>query len=274
MKNSPFRERRLAPSEVRRVLRRAIDLEEADGSQAASMTLQELHRLAGEVGLSARSVDAAAEETPESESEGVAEMNPGLWGGPSLLRAEATVDGVMDDALKEDVVELIRERVGVGQVDHLRNTMTWRPLSHAGQTPRMVSINLRSKDGRTRVLIEEHLLPLTLGIWLGLGVGVGVGVGVPLLVLTLLRGWGWSAAVVFAAFVLLVLYCSRQLVHSIAVRRNQSLQSWRRAIVAELHRRQPPRGDSVVAEQAAEQAALAEEQAEEPAAAPLSRHRQ
>jgi hypothetical protein len=176
----PFRERRLQPGEARRILRRAIDLADRDPSTSAALrplTLDELARTAEELGLPASAVAEAAGEDADDAPGG----SPGgersiFLGAPTRVVREIEVAGEPSDADREDLVEEIREVVGeTGSVESVGKTMVWKIDPGYQGRGRDFSVRLRSRDGRTRVVVEERLGRQALALFLGLGLGGGIG---------------------------------------------------------------------------------------------------
>ncbi len=175
----PFREQRLSPSDVRRILRRASELADEDPetpSVERALTREELTRAAGDLGLPPGAV-ARAFEQGEGE-EGAASTVPrnAFLGAPTRIVLSEEVLGEPSEDDCEDLVEAIREVVGeTGAVETTGKTLTWRvdPV-YRGQG-RALSVRLRSRDGRTRVVVEERLGRQATGLFVGLGVGGGIG---------------------------------------------------------------------------------------------------
>ena len=90
----PFRERQLSPAEVRRILRRALELAEEDAETRAvetSMTEADLVRHAADLGIPRTALrSAAAEHAPPEESK--EKGNPWL-GAPLRTLFEEEIDG-------------------------------------------------------------------------------------------------------------------------------------------------------------------------------------
>jgi hypothetical protein len=173
----PFREPQLPPSEVRRILRRAAELAEHDpGTSGAErpMTRDELERVAGELGLPASSIARAFD--PAGDNPGPARgKRPWFLGSPTRLVAEAEVAGEPSESQREDLIDDIRDAVGeAGMIESVGKSLTFR-LTPGASKRRDLSVRLRSRDGRTRIVVEERLGNQAAGLFFGLGFGGGLG---------------------------------------------------------------------------------------------------
>jgi hypothetical protein len=185
MKRSPFRERRFAPAEVRRILRRALDLAERDPATTDAetpLTAHEIARFGEELGLPASAVHKAIKGHAE---EGVAEDVEPPQTKKQRIVLETEIEGEIDPAEFEEIVDSIASAMGDrGRVQVLGRTLSWTPspAMGGGQT-RMLEISVRARRGKTRVRVDENLRQTYLGLYVGLGVGMGVGgafgVGMP-----------------------------------------------------------------------------------------------
>lgn len=176
MDRSPFRERRFAPAEVRQILRRAVDLAEQDSETPAAerpLTQEELERHGGELGLPTTAIRSAVagEAAPD-------EAKANLWQLPRRLFFEEEFTGELPASLREDVVDALHAHMGdVGRAQVVGKTLTWTPTPSMQGQQRQLTVTLRTRDGKTRVRIEENLQQLYLGFQLGLGLGLGFGLG-------------------------------------------------------------------------------------------------
>jgi hypothetical protein len=175
----PFREPQLPPSEVRRTLRRAADLAEHDPSTSGverPMTRDELERVAGELGLPASSIARAIDPSVDSPGGGPPRgKRPWLLGAPTRLIVEAEVAGEPSESQREDLIEEIRDAVGeAGTIESMGKSLSFR-LNAGASRRRDLSVRLRSRDGRTRIVVEERLGNQAAGLFFGLGFGGGLG---------------------------------------------------------------------------------------------------
>jgi hypothetical protein len=177
--SDPFREARLEPAEVRRILRRAAELAETDGETAAverPLARAELEELAAGLGIPRTAVARAIDGGEDAAPTPAPRRGNAFLGGPTHILVEADVDGEPSDADREELVEIIERVLGENgtSASAVGKTFTWR-LAPAGNRGRDVSVRLRSRDGRTRVVVEERLARQATGLFVGLGVGAGVG---------------------------------------------------------------------------------------------------
>ncbi|MDI3285489.1 hypothetical protein [Polyangium sp. 15x6] len=181
--DDPFRERRLSPAEVRRILRRALELAEQDAETQAvetSMTEAELVRHAGELGIPRTAIrGAAVEHAPPEEPK----ARGGWLGAPLRTLFEEEIEGEITSDSHEDIVDVIRSVTGdAGQVQIVGKTLTWTPTVHPQSQPRQLSVTVRSRNGKTLVRVEERYTNFAAALYLGIGLGFGLGGGLPVAV--------------------------------------------------------------------------------------------
>ena len=176
MDGSPFRERRFAPADVRRILRRAAEVAERDAATAAAerpLTQEEIERLGGELGLPRTAIRRAIAGDTSTAGEA-----PEPFGGARRIAFEDEIDGELPASRHDDVVDAIQAATGdVGRAQVVGRMVSWTPAPAMGSQPRQLSVSVRSRDGKTRVRIEEAFSQLFLGLHLGLGLGLGLGGG-------------------------------------------------------------------------------------------------
>jgi hypothetical protein len=176
MSTDPYRERRFSAAEVRQVFRRAADLAEHDPETQGterSLTRKELDRLAAEIGLPATAVARAlqSDEAPEKQPE-----QSWFLGAPTRMLLEREVEGEPSDSDREDLLEEIRTRLGItGSSETIGKTLVWKLNAVEGTKGRELSVRFRSKNGRTKIVIEEQLGRIAGGLFGGIGIGGGVG---------------------------------------------------------------------------------------------------
>ena len=183
--------RRYGDKEVGLILKRAAELQRHEPESAVEgggLSLTELEEVAAEVGIDPRHLRRAASEIDAGgaglQTEGMAR----LLGGPLTISLKRSLPGEFPpgdfDKLAGDIQQAAD---GQGGASVLGNTLTWRSTSPNNERSLMVTVT--SRDGRTRILIEERLSQLAAGLFGGivggggLGVGLGVGMGVGLGVL-------------------------------------------------------------------------------------------
>jgi hypothetical protein len=116
-----------------------------------------------------------------------------IFGTPFALTEERTLDARLDDALLEEILDVLRTRLSaVGTVTRttLKGTVVWQCGPPTLQ--RIVEVTIKPEGDRTRVRIVERMGGLLGGLFGGIvggaGSGIGVGLGVPILI-ELHRPW-------------------------------------------------------------------------------------
>ncbi len=176
---------RFQTAERDRILARAAELE-ASGPTSDGLSLGGLTRIAGEVGIPAEHVAAAAREVAGRTTLPV-RAHP-LVGAPSRIIIERTARGEFGEAEAPSIVDAIRSTIGnVGQVSRLARELSWQTAQYGGSPGRQVFVSLRPVEGETRIRIEENLKPQlgayfggligglgggSMGLWMGIGMGV------------------------------------------------------------------------------------------------------
>jgi predicted lipid-binding transport protein (Tim44 family) len=112
----------------------------------------------------------------------------------------------------------------LGQADLKGQTLTWQ--SNTPQGERSLQVIVSSRDGRTRIRIEERLNNLAAGLFggmvggggggIGLGVGLGVGIGA---LQSAAFATAWPVAIIGGAYLL-----ARRVYGSTAKRRQRALR--------------------------------------------------
>ena len=178
MSGSPFRDATMSPAEVRRVLARAAAIAERDPETAKverAMTRAELTSAAADLGIPESAV-ARAIDHPDEEGE-IDDAAKGSWflGGKTRLVVERELPCEPTQAQREDLLDEIRDITGdVGTTESLGNTLVWHS-TQTRNTTRTLSVRMRFRDGRTRVVMEERIAGQAVGLFVGLGVGGGIG---------------------------------------------------------------------------------------------------
>jgi hypothetical protein len=110
-----------------------------------------------------------------------------VFGAPFSLVEEHVLEAPLDDALLEEILEVLRARLGaVGIVTRTtsKGAVTWQCGPPALQ--RIVEVTLKPDGARTKLRIVERIGQLAGGLFGGIvggvGGGVGLGFGVPLMI--------------------------------------------------------------------------------------------
>jgi hypothetical protein len=180
--NLPTPSRRYSDKEVRKLLERAAELQEneAVAPGATGMTLQQLESVALEAGIDPAALRRAAEEMEVAPRPGIGKA---LAGAPMSAVIERTLPfEVSSDAL-ESLIPLIQARSETsGQGGIAGSTLTWRATSQG--SARDLQILVASRNGETRIRIEDRHGQLAGGLFGGVlggvGGGVGLGAGLPI----------------------------------------------------------------------------------------------
>jgi hypothetical protein len=219
--------------EIGRILKRATELQHDEPSApGAGITLADLEEIAAEAGIDPRYLRQAASEVD------VTHPDASIWakvvGDDLLLVRDVTLTGELDQEGFERIVAAIQTGAREhGQPSLLGRTLTWR-----AETPskmRTMQIVVTSREGQTRVRLEEDLTQTAVG-WVagltaGAGMGVGMGVGMPIALEVL-----GSAlfAVAFPIGMVAISYIgARQVYRTIADRRRSAIGRLFDRVVAE-----------------------------------------
>jgi hypothetical protein len=150
MNDSAFRERRVPPEEVKRILKRAAELssiEASNASQAQALTVTELEERLKALGIS-DDVARRALEPPMTHVEPAAD-------GAIRVEREVTVDGMLGPEHFERIAELITARMKpyLGSVSSVGNKLTWSP----GGIMTEPQVTVHSRNGVTTIRYRETL---------------------------------------------------------------------------------------------------------------------
>ncbi len=158
--SSAYRLRMLAPSEVRRILRRAAELQDAARGPAPlgrGHTIAELERIAADAGIGDQALRQAldVESTPQP-----APAPPWtLLGAPTTLAEERSVQGRVAQATPEQLAAVLRAATGeAGQIMARGDTFRWVASRRAG---RLIEAAIEpAGDGGVTVRVHEDLVPM------------------------------------------------------------------------------------------------------------------
>ncbi len=198
MSESPFRERRFAPTEVRSLVRRAAEIASrpsAGDATGSAMTAQEIEDRAAELGIPPAALRIAAEEAERPRDDATEASTPGR------IVVQVELDGGATD---EEIVDVVRDETrDAGTLEHLGETLTWRPTIRTNPRQRGVvptlSVRVRRKDGRTLVRIDERLWPAKVIGWVAIAMPIALAGGINALVHPLIAGHVALGFTLFAA---------------------------------------------------------------------------
>jgi len=187
MTESGEHRRRYGDKEVGLILKRAAELQQhgSDNAAGGGLSLRELEEIAAEAGIDSHSLRQAATELDEGKASTHDEAAARFLGGPPTIRYQRTLRGELStEDLEKLVVPIQRAAEAHGQAGVLSKTLTWHYKASDGS--RSLQVIVASRNGRTRIDIEERLPGLAWGIFggimggggMGVGLGVGLGVGI------------------------------------------------------------------------------------------------
>jgi hypothetical protein len=172
------RTRGFSEDQVRQLLDRAAELQARGAEDPGAMTIGAVEQVAAQVGIPPEHVRQAAAELrgmepraspPQRRTPGGqaldwgpgSEAPAGLWRrSPDEKWDRVVLDSFLDGEIPEEaypvLVEEIQERLGImGHASVLANSLTWSPATH-GEDSRRVVVSVKSKEGRTRIRVEER----------------------------------------------------------------------------------------------------------------------
>lgn len=183
MSDSPFRERRVPPEEVQRILKRAAELALLDPAAeklGEALTTAELEARLLALGISPEVARRAMEPPPPPHE------LPRAPDGAVRIERELQIDGMLSPDHFEEIAELINAAMKIpGRTSAVGNKLTWSPTG-LGLEP---SVTVHAKDGVTTIRYVETLahrgqMAIGFGTLAALGgimagaVGSAVGVGI------------------------------------------------------------------------------------------------
>ncbi len=151
MADTPIDDRRFTDTEVREILKRAVQHAPSRSlSKREGLSLAELRAIAGEAGIDPRRIEEAARDVALRRG---APENP-LIGAPLQLQFERTVEGVIAPEDAPRVLSLIRDTTGLqGEVADIRGSLEWS--ARGDFVERHVSV--WSRDGSTTIRAASNL---------------------------------------------------------------------------------------------------------------------
>lgn len=152
------------------------------------------------------------------------ETTPAFFGAPLRTELVLKVDGELDDESKELVVETLRRRFGrAGQVSTVGRSLTWSIEPTPTQTSRTVSVNIRSRNGKTVISLLERHESLAGGLFGGMGFGMGFGGAAAVVALLAVFVSGLLAAMAAPLWLLAVYALARSVFVSVTRARRADL---------------------------------------------------
>jgi hypothetical protein len=197
-------------AQVRTVIRKAAEQQLEHPTEEGAMSLAAIQRIGAEVGLSPDRVRDAAQALA---SPPAIPARRGIFGAPSMIDMERTLDAELPDEEFEALLEEVRAITGeVGRINEtLGRSLSWNSLSFQNSlegTGRLIHVMVKPKDGRTRIRITEsagvHPVLLAFGTVIGGGMlAVAIGeaafsAGAPFLLTASIFGVTWGATYIGA----------------------------------------------------------------------------
>jgi len=172
------RTRSFSEVQVRQLLDRAAQLQASEPEDQGVMTIGAVEQVAAQVGIPPEQVRRAAKELQGRSSHGplqhrrtpggqAVDWGPGTQAPDGLWRRspdekwdrvvlDSFIDGEVSEEAYPAIVEEIQNELGImGHASVLAGTLTWSPATQ-GEDTRRVVISIRSKEGNTRVRVEER----------------------------------------------------------------------------------------------------------------------
>ena len=202
--------RRYGDKEVGLILKRAAELQQqepASGTEGGGLTLFELEEIAAEAGIDPRYLRRAAADIEAGGSALRSDKASLIFGAPLSIELERTLTGEFpEEEFSRLVPEVQRAAGGHGQASVLGKTLTWQSSTPQGE--RSLQVTVTSRDGRTRIRIEERLSTLAGNLFGGMvgggggGIGLGLGLGVGLGLQSAAFAIAWPVGIIGGAYLL------------------------------------------------------------------------
>lgn len=170
--------RRYSDREVEEIVRRAADDQVAHPTEEG-MSLQTVQQIADGVGISPERVQRAAHvlevrQPPKPPSE----SGPGaFWlGSPTVIELENVADGEIAEAMYDDIVDEVQATFSTGgNASTLGRSLTWRTERPRLGATRALQVRVTSRDGKTRIQIQERIGEMATALYCSILVGGGIG---------------------------------------------------------------------------------------------------
>ncbi len=220
--------RRYGDKEVGLILKRAAELQQqepASGMEGGGLTLSELEEVAAEAGIDPRYLRRAAADIEAGGSTLPSGKASLFLGAPLTIELERTLTGEFPEEEFSLFVPDVQEAAGThGQASALGKVFTWQSTTPQGE--RSLQVTVTSRDGKTRIRIEERLGNLAGQLFGGMvgggggGVGLGIGLGVGLGALqSAAFAIAWPVGIIGGAYLL-----ARSIYTSTARKRQRALR--------------------------------------------------
>ena len=183
MTDPPTPARLYGDKEMSRLLKRATELQQEEGTQglpSSGLSLRELEEVAAEAGIDPRYLRRAAAELESGGRE--AEGWEKLAGERLTLVHETVVPGELPPEGFEGILGVIQSTTAEhGRPSLMGRTLVWQGENASKSRTMMVTVSVRK--GETHIRAEERLHQLATGLFLGStlggGSGLGIGLGLP-----------------------------------------------------------------------------------------------
>lgn len=146
--------RRYSESEIGALIQRATELHAAAGSRESELSMEEVERIATDLGVPAQFVRAAAVEMATGRE--VVHTNS-LSGAPFRLRVAELIDGEIDDDSWADIVMELRRSVSAsGKTEEIGSMREWKAVfEDMGTTLAGTQVIVRSKGEQSTFELER-----------------------------------------------------------------------------------------------------------------------
>lgn len=171
-------QRRYSDDEVEAIVRGAAEDQVANPTEEG-ISLKTVQQIADDVGISPARVERAARNLERRESS-LPEKPTGagqFWlGSPTLIDAERSVAGEVPAAAYDEIIDEVQATFSVnGQAGTLGKSITWRTDKPELGKTRALQVRVTSKNGQTRIQVQERIGEMATALYTSILVGGGVG---------------------------------------------------------------------------------------------------
>ena len=220
--------RRYSDGEVEEIVRRAAEEQLAHPTEEG-MSLRTVQQIADDVGISPERVERAARNLASRETtHPPAKSGPGtFWlGSPTVIAWERVVDGEVTEAAHDDIIAEVQAAFSTtGEVDTRGRSLTWRTVKPVLGKRRAVQVHVTSRNGQTRIQVQERLGELAVTLYSSILVGGGIGGVATILAIGL--GWlghGLEAGLLSAVWVPGTYALTRSIFSAVSRRKRTDLE--------------------------------------------------